>query len=152
CNVFHHERAIAEYIIMTMLALNRDLFQQDRNLRQGVWDGSCVTGPPRLSELSGRTLGILGYGHIGQEVTRLASAVDLRISSLRSGHSRRELEALLAASDFLVIACPLSPETTGLIGAAELALLRPAASLINIARGEIVDEAALYEALRDQRI
>jgi len=147
CNVFHHERAIAEYVIMTMLALDRDLFRQDRNLRRGEWEGSCVTGPPRASELGGRTLGILGYGHIGQELARLAAPFDMRIRFLRSGHSREDFEALLRESDFLVVACPLSTETRGLIGPAEFSLMRPTASLINVARGEVVDEAALYEAL-----
>ena len=152
CNVFHHERAIAEYVIMTMLALDRDLFRQDRNLRRGEWEGSCVTGPPRASELGGRTLGIVGFGHIGQELARLAAPFDMRIRFLRSGHSRADLEALLGGSDFVVVACPLSTETRGLIGAAEFGLMRPTASLINVARGEVVDEAALYEALEGRRI
>jgi phosphoglycerate dehydrogenase-like enzyme len=152
CNVFHHERAIAEYVMMTILALERRLFQQDRDLRQGLWAGSCVQGPPLATEVIGKTLGILGFGHIGQQVARLAKAFDMEIRSLRSGHSRAELEALLEASDFLVLACPLTPQTRGLIGPAELGRMRPTASLINVARGEVVDEAALYEALRDRRI
>jgi phosphoglycerate dehydrogenase-like enzyme len=152
CNVFHHERAIAEYVIMAMLALDRDLFRQDRNLRQGAWDGSCVVGPPGASELGGRTLGLLGYGHIGREVARLAERFDMDIRSLRSGHSRAGLEDFLGGTDFLVLACPLSAETRGLIGAAEFGLMRPTASLINVARGEVVDEEALYEALCSRRI
>jgi phosphoglycerate dehydrogenase-like enzyme len=152
CNVFHHERAIAEYVMMTTLALQRNLFQQDRDLRQGLWAGSCVQGPPLVSEVIGKTLGILGFGHIGKEVARLATAFDMEVRSLRSGHSRAELESLLETSDFLLLACPLTPETRGLIGPAELARMRPTASLINVARGEVVDEAALYEALRDRRI
>jgi phosphoglycerate dehydrogenase-like enzyme len=152
CNVFHHERAIAEYVMMTILALERNLFRQDRDLRQGLWAGSCVQGPPLATEVIGKTLGILGFGHIGQEVARLAKAFDMEIRSLRSGHSRAELESLLEASDFLVLACPLTPETRGLIGPAELARMRPTASMINVSRGEVADEAALYEALRDRRI
>jgi len=152
CNVFHHERAIAEYVMMTVLALDRDLFQKDRDLRKGLWAGSCVQGPPLATELSGRTLGILGYGHIGKEVARLAEAFEMEIRSLRSGHSHRELETLLETSDFLVVCCPLTTETRGMIGAAELPRMRPTASLINVARGEVVDETALYEALRDRRI
>src|SRR5580704_8894493 len=147
CNVFHHERAIAEYVMMTMLALDRELFLQDRQLRKGVWDGSCVQGPPRVSELTGRTLGIVGFGHIGREVARMASAFDLRILALRSRHGRAEFETLLAESDFIVLSCPLNEETKGLFGAAELAKMRPTASLINVARGEVVQEEALYEAL-----
>src|SRR5260370_18771075 len=65
CNVFHHERAIAEYVMMTVLALDRDLFQKDRDLRKGLWAGSCVQGPPLATEVTGKTLGILGFGHIG---------------------------------------------------------------------------------------
>ncbi len=152
CNVFHHERAMAEYVIMTMLALDRDLFRQDRNLRQGIWDGGCTVGPPQISELSGKTLGILGFGHIGKEVARLAAAFDMEICHLHSGHTRQELEALLGGSDFVLLACPLTAETRGLIGAAEFAGMRPSASLINVARAEVVDESALYEALRDRRI
>jgi phosphoglycerate dehydrogenase-like enzyme len=152
CNVFHHERAIAEYVMMTILALQRTLFQQDRDLRQGLWAGSCVQGPPLATEVIGKTLGIVGFGHIGQEVARLAKAFEMEIRSLRSGHSPAEMESLLEASDFLVLACPLTPETRGLIGPAEFARMRPTASLINVARGEVVDEAALYEALRDRRI
>jgi phosphoglycerate dehydrogenase-like enzyme len=152
CNVFHHERAIAEYVMMTILALDRNLFQQDRNLRQGLWAGSCVQGPPLATEASGKTVGIIGFGHIGREVARLAKAFEMEIRSLRSGHARADLEALLKGSDFVVLACPLTPETRGLIGPAELARMRPTASLINVARGEVVDEAALYEALRDRTI
>ena len=152
CNVFHHERAIAEYVMMTILALERNLFQQDRDLRQGLWAGSCVQGPPLATEVIGKTLGIVGFGHIGKEVARLATAFDMEVRSLRSGHSRAELESLIEGSDFLLLACPLTPETRGLIGAAELARMRTTASLINVARGEVVDEAALYEALRGRRI
>src|SRR5262249_30567454 len=77
CNVFHHERPIAEYVMMTALALDRELFRQDRDLRRGLWAGSCVQGPPQALELSGRTLGIIGYGHIGREIARVAAAFDL---------------------------------------------------------------------------
>jgi phosphoglycerate dehydrogenase-like enzyme len=111
-----------------------------------------VQGLPRASELSGRAIGIIGFGHIGREIARLAAPFDMRIRHIRSRHMRAELEALLAESDFVVVTCPLSDETRGMLGAAELARMRPTASLINVARGEILDEEALYEALRDRRI
>jgi phosphoglycerate dehydrogenase-like enzyme len=152
CNVFHHEHAIAEYVIMTILALDRNLFQQDRDLRQGRWAGSCVQGPPQASELTGKTVGIIGSGHIGKEVARLAHFFEMETRAIRSDHSRADLEALLEASDFLVISCPLTPQTRGLIGPAEFAKMQPTASLINVARGEVVEEAALFEALRDKQI
>ncbi len=152
CNVFHHGRAIAEYVIMTILALDRNLFEQDRELRQGRWAGSCVQGPPLASELTGKTVGILGLGHIGKEVARLAHLFEMETRAIRSDHSRADLEALLESSDFLVISCPLTPQTRGMIGPAEFAKMRPTASLINVARGEVVDEAALFAALRDKQI
>src|SRR5260370_35197535 len=152
CNVFHHERAIAEYVIMTILALDRNLLQQDRELRQGRWAGSCVQGPPHASELTGNTVGILGLGHIGKEVARLAHFFEMETRAIRSDHSRADLEALLESSDFLVISCPLTPQTRGMIGPAEFAKMRPTASLINVARAEVVDEAALLAALRDKQI
>src|SRR5207249_10909636 len=86
------------------------------------------------------------------EVARVAAPFDMRIRFLRSGHTREDLEALLRESDFLVVACPLTTETRGLIGATEFSLMRPTASLINVARGEVMDEAALYEALEGRRI
>lgn len=152
CNVFHHERAIAEYVVMTILALDRDLFRQDRDLRRGIWRGSCVQGPPLATELGGRTLGIVGFGHIGREIARLIEPFGLSLFPLRSQHTRAEFETLLAESDFVVVACPLTEATRSLIGAPELARMRPTASLINVARGEVIDEQALYEALRDRRI
>jgi phosphoglycerate dehydrogenase-like enzyme len=152
CNVFHHERAIAEYVIMTVLAMERNLICIDRDLRLGIWDSSCVTGPPLTRELAGRKLGILGFGHIGREVARLARAFDMEIDSLASRHTPAELKSLLAGSDYLVIACPLNEQTAGLIGSAELSLMKPTAALIQVARGEILDEKALYEALRDRTI
>ena len=99
CNVFHHERAIAEYVIMTVLAMERNLIRIDRDLRLGLWESSCVTGPPMARELAGSKLGILGFGHIGREVEHLASAFDMQIDSLASRYTRTELESLLAGSD-----------------------------------------------------
>ena len=152
CNTFHHERAIAEYVIMTMLALERDLFRQDRNLRAGLWASSCVTGPPVFRELAGRALGLIGFGHIGRQTAQLASALDMVIVPVNSTSSREELESLLAGSDYVVISCPLTGRTRGLIGPAELGLMRPHACLIQVARAEIIEEQALYEALASRRI
>lgn len=152
CNVFHHERAIAEYVLMAALAMQRGLIRADRDLRRGVWDSSCVAGPPQARELAGCKLGVLGFGHIGREVARLASAFDMEIDAVASGHSRSELEALLSSSDYVVVACPLNERTRGLIGRRELSLMKSTAGLIQVARGEILDERALYEALRDRTI
>ncbi|MBK9166356.1 MAG: hypothetical protein IPM24_02700 [Bryobacterales bacterium] len=152
CNVYHHESAIAEHVLMVMLALDRGLIAQDRQLRNGRWEGSCVTGPPLARELAGRTLGVVGLGHIGRSSARLAEAFGMATHGIGSRHQRSDLERLLASSDFVLISCPLSPRTRGLIGMAELRLMRPEACLINVARGPVVDEDALYEALRKRGI
>ncbi len=115
-----------------------------------------------LRELRGLTVGIIGLGDIGGEIARLCRAFGMRVLGLRR-HPRPyehadevlgpdRLHDLLAHSDFVVITCPLTEETRGLIGRAELAAMNPDAWLINVARGAIVDEEALLEALRERKI
>jgi phosphoglycerate dehydrogenase-like enzyme len=163
CNVYGHEHAIAEYAFMTMLALNRDLLNMDRRFRTGDWQDRA-NGPQR--ELRGTTLGIVGLGRIGAEVARRATVFGMRvIAATRSPESTRHaalgldrvtgMEALhevLAESDFVVIAVPLQDDTIGLIDAAALRAMKPGAFLVNVARGPVIDEDALYEALRDRAI
>ena len=98
--------------------------------------------------LAGRTLGVIGYGNIGREVVRLLRPFGMRVlvSTPRlpadDGVELSELEALLAASDVVVVACPLKPETRHVLDARRLALMKPTAFLVNVARGPIVDQAA----------
>jgi phosphoglycerate dehydrogenase-like enzyme len=161
CNVFGHEVAIAEYVLMAMLTLNRELLHLDRALRSGDW-GDRV--PQR--ELRGRTLAIVGLGHIGAQVARYASGIGMRaIGVTQSPDTARRTELGLAAlsgldrlpevlaeADFVVLAVPLLPETIGLIGEPELGAMKRSAYLINVARGGVVDERALYRALRERTI
>ena len=112
-------------------------------------------------ELGGRTVGVVGMGHIGREVARLAKAFGCRVLAIRRSYRERgadppadealppaDLDYLLGESDFVVLAAPLSEETAGLIGERELRLLGPHGYLINVARGGLVDEPALVRALR----
>jgi phosphoglycerate dehydrogenase-like enzyme len=163
CNVFGHERGIAEYVFTTMGMLNRDYPGMDRRLRQGDWRDHL--GMP-LPELQGKTVAIVGLGRIGAEVARWATFLHmnvigvarnpLSVSARASGIERivsfAELRTILPEADFLVLALPLTGETRGLIGARELATMKPSAFLINVARGEVVDETALYAALKDRSI
>jgi phosphoglycerate dehydrogenase-like enzyme len=165
CNVYGHERAIAEWIVMAMLALSRRLLPHDRNLRRGEWPAANrIVGVPER-ELRGRTVGMVGFGHIGREAALLSRALGMRtIAVTRSPDSARpvgaldhlggydELPLLFDESDFVVVCVPLSPETRGLIGERELRLLGPNGYLLNVARGEVVDEGSLYAALRDRAI
>jgi phosphoglycerate dehydrogenase-like enzyme len=119
---------------------------------------------PLWSELAGKTLGILGYGRIGQAVARRALAFDMHVIAIRRDATRPDphglpflrgpeaLEELLSRSDYLAITLTLTPDTRGLLDASRLRLLKPSAILINVARGEIVDEDALYQALQQRAI
>ena len=163
CNVFGHEAAIAEYVFMAILALNRDLLNMDARFRQADWSDRTRGPQP---EINGQTLGIVGLGHIGAEVARVGRAFGMRVVGVtRSPNLGRaevlglawlgdmaRLRPLLAEADFVVVAVPLEASTTGLIGRDELAAMKPGAFLVNVARGEVVDEAALYAALHDRRI
>jgi phosphoglycerate dehydrogenase-like enzyme len=159
CNMFGHETSIAEYVMMAMLALNRDLIGTDRRLHEGDWRDSDTLRPQR--DLFGRVVAIVGYGHIGAAVARYATAfgMEVRVATRNVGcHARddlplayrgplSDLQAVLAPADFVVIALPLTPETIDLFGEAEFAMMRPSACLINVARARIVNEAALFAAL-----
>ncbi|MEK7363816.1 MAG: 2-hydroxyacid dehydrogenase [candidate division NC10 bacterium] len=163
-NVYGHDNGIAEYVLGVMLALGRGFCRMDAAMREGRWEGSwVVSAPPRL-ELAGKTLGLLGYGRIGGRLSQFAQALGMEVWALRRGAWTTEpagpafrggpddLDKVLERADYLVIALPLTPETRGLLGARQLWLMKPTAFLINVARAEIVDEAALYEALREGTI
>ncbi|MEU9077184.1 NAD(P)-dependent oxidoreductase [Kitasatospora sp. NPDC048538] len=143
--------AVAEFALAQLLTLTRGLPAHDRATHQGRW-GAPTTPPRELSEL---TLGIVGLGRTGRALAARAGALGMAVQA----HSRRppappvrsaaSLDALLAGSDVVSLHVPLTPQTRGLLGRRELALLRPGSILLNTARGGIVDERALAEALRD---
>ena len=164
-NCYEHEQGIAEYVVMMCLALARELLVADRTIRQGNWKLFPALGYPFFPELGGQTIGIIGLGRIGKAVAKLTSGFNMRRIALDAfpvpddvkeslqvdwigGTS--DLDRLLGESDFVVISAPYSDETRGMLGKRELSLLKPTAFLINPARAEIVDEEALYEALRDK--
>jgi phosphoglycerate dehydrogenase-like enzyme len=164
-NAYGHDVGIAEYVIGAMLALARDFCRLDASLRRGRWESVWSGAPvPLWSELAGKTLGILGYGRIGQAVARRALAFDMHVIAIRRDAARPDphglpfvrgpeaLEELLSRSDYLAITLALTPDTRGLLDASRLRLLKPSAILINVARGEIVDEDALYQALQQRAI
>jgi phosphoglycerate dehydrogenase-like enzyme len=158
-NVYEHETPIAEYVLMVMLAHVKEFLPRLQTFRAGQWDGSGRVGGVTHGELNGQTLGIFGYGHIGQAIAARARAFGMRVATVSKDPvpaasiqpdflaGPGQLPDLLRQSDFLVIAAPITPETEGRIGAAELALLPPGAMLVNVSRAEIVCEQALYDAL-----
>lgn len=159
-NAYGHDVGIAEYVVGAMLALARDFCRIDASLRRGRWESVWSGTPvPLWSELAGKTLGIVGYGRIGQAVARRALAFDMEVLAIRRDASRPDpnrlgflrgpeaLDDVLGRADFLALTLALTPDTRGLIDARALGRMKPAAILINVARAEVVDEAALYDAL-----
>src|SRR4051812_47061429 len=166
-NAFGHEVGIAEYAIGAMIALTRGFARLDAALREGRWESQWAVGvpaPPLWPELAGKTLGILGFGHIGRALAQRAAAFDMRVCAIRReteaesparvafvGGPER-LEEVLRGADYLAITLSLSNATRGMLDDRRLRLLKPTAILINVARAEIVDEMALYEALASGRL
>ena len=166
-NTFHHARPIAEHVLMVTLMLSRNVAAADRAVRQGQWrtiaTDDDVPFHPVLADL---TLGLVGLGSIGAEVARLAGSLGMKVCAVRRNPSaplpegvrlgwvggNHELHGLLAESDVVVVTVPLDSETRGMIGAAELSAMKATALLINVARGAVVEQAALYEALKERRI
>lgn len=153
--------AVAELTLGLVLAVTRNIVRADRRIREGVWDKAGSAGP----ELAGRTLGVVGAGRIGSRLAELGRAVGMRVvasvarpspprdAELRErGVRRLALTDLLATADVVCLTVPLTEATRGLVGAPELAAMRPDSYLVNVSRGGVVDEAALYKALRDGTI
>ena len=164
CNVDGHEQAIAEYCLMTMLALSHKLVDIATAFREpGSWLGGGAGGGPLHGEILGKTVGIVGYGKIGREVARRAAAFGCTIIAANRSpiadkgeaseiYPLGELDTMLPRCDVAVIAAGLGAETRHLIDAGRLALMKPTALLVNIGRALICDEEALYVALKDNRI
>jgi phosphoglycerate dehydrogenase-like enzyme len=158
-NLHHNDAATAELALALLLAVSRRVLPVDRLLRQHDWTPRYEP-PPQLI-LAGRTALILGYGAIGRRVARALQALDMRVLATRRHQTEPQddgiatvfpaaaLSELLPQAHVLVITLPLTAETKGLIGARELALLPRGAILVNVGRGPIVEEAALYQALVD---
>lgn len=163
CNVYGHEGPIAEYVVAALLGRHIPFAEADAGLRAGSWHWLAGRPDNLREEWSGSRLGIVGYGHIGREVARKAKAFDVVVHvanrSFRGDdrHVDRawpleDLPRMCAEVDALVVTLPDAPETRGLVDAACFAALPPHAVVLNVGRGTVIEEQALYEALREQRI
>ena len=151
---------VAEHVLASLIQLARRRGAVAARLQAGPsgWAAARALADTGF-ELPGRTVGLVGYGHVGQAIARICTALAMRVLvHTRSGPGSQtgapevehvSLAELLPRSDFVVLACPLTAHTRGLIGAAELAAMRPGACLVNVARGPVVQEAALIDALRN---
>lgn len=147
--------AVSEHAVLLMLAVSRQLVRQHLSVAAGNWRGNQT---PRVHELRGKTLGIVGLGTIGKKTARLAQAFGMRViyyDIARLAEDQEDqldvrfrlLRELLREADLVSLHTPLNATTRHLIGAAELALMKPTAILVNTARGPVVDETALHAAL-----
>ena len=163
CNCFEHEIGVAEFVIAAVLMRLTRIAEMDRHLRLGDWSDSLLTDGPMHAELHGRTVGIIGYGHIARALAERLGPFGARVLACTrtpekaddladAVHGMERLDWMLELSDVVVVTCPLSEETRGLIDATALARMKEGAILVNVARGPIVDEEALYRALVERRI
>jgi glyoxylate reductase len=153
--------ATAETAWALIYACARRVGEAERSLRAGKWEG---WGPRQFlgHDIVGKTLGIIGSGRIGQQVARMSRGLGMpllyfnrspnAVMEKELGATRVSLDELLRSSDVISIHTPLTPETRHLIGKTQLAMMKPTAILINTSRGAVIDEAALVEALRENRI
>jgi D-2-hydroxyacid dehydrogenase (NADP+) len=146
-----------------ILALSRRLPEARDNQAKRVWRGMIGDLAEREDELGGKTLLVVGLGDIGGRLARIAKAFDMRVVGLRRDpgagrgpadavHRMEELKPLLPEADFVALSCPLTKETENLVDAEALSRMKPSAHLVNVARGRVVDEAALVDALAARRI
>lgn len=162
CNCFGHENAIAEYVMAALLQRHVPLAKADADLRQGRW--TYWAGRPNAmhTELGHQTLGLLGFGHIAQTLAHRAKAFGMRVHAANrspiqnplvdQAFGLNELHAFMASADAIVVTLPLTPQTQGMVDAQAIGAMRPDAVLLNVGRGAVIDEQALYEALAGRRI
>jgi len=163
CNVYEHETPIAEYVMVAMLDHEIGYSRMRADFNNKRWPDLYRARIPH-GELSGKTLGLIGYGRIGREVAKRAKAFGMKVIAanrsaftngreyLDQGLPMNALGQLLTDSDYVVIACPLSDSTRGLIDTSALTKMHRNSVLINVSRAEIVDQKALYDALSNGRI
>jgi D-3-phosphoglycerate dehydrogenase len=153
---FSNTRSVAEMVIAEIIMLSRQLGDRNTEMHSGVWRKIAAGS----HEVRGKTLGVVGYGHIGSQVSILAEFFGMRVifydvaAKLPLGNSTPvpALETLLAQSDFVTLHVPETPQTKGMIGAAQLAVMKKGARLINASRGTVVDVPALADALRREHL
>jgi len=160
CNVHGYATpSVVQHVFTLLLALTTRFNEYTSAVKQGAWSKSnffCLLDYP-IRELDGKTIGIVGYGHLGRAVAKVAEAFGMKVMlAKRNSEDQRPgrcpLHDLLPQVDVLSLHCPLTEETRGMIGADELALMKKDAVLINTARGGLVDEYALLESLKVQQI
>ena len=163
CNTNQHSEPIAEYVMLGILEFAVNMRLMDRELRQGRWTygGSIVRGK-KHSEIQNKTIGFIGYGHIAKRVTELATPFGMKFLALSRNPQQDDrliwwkdsahLDELLSESDYILITSPLSDSTRDMINESSLKKMKPTGVIINVARGPIINEEAIYQALKNRQI
>lgn len=164
CNIHANKTAVSEHAFALILALAKNVVNYDRDLRLGKWHGFSTKEP--TIQLQGKSLGIIGLGSIGWEIAKIAKSFGMKIYALKNKIGEKDLEKteileflgeekdlhnVIKKADFILVAVPLTSRTKGLIGEKELKLMK-GKYLINIARGAIIDEEALFKALEKRHL
>lgn len=163
CNAFEHDIGISEYVMSAILHFTVDLAQRSARFKSGDWSDTPQLFGAFRPELAGKTLGCIGYGTIGRAVAMRAKAFGMHVMAVtrlpRPFDPEPDwlgglglTEALAEASDFILVACPLNAETKGLLGKRYIKAMKSNAVVINVARGLLVDEDVLFEALKSKKI
>ncbi len=160
CNVRAYATpSVAQHVFSLILCLNRKLISYKQAVNDGRWSNSdffCYFGDP-ISELEAKVIGIIGYGELGKRVAKIAECFGMKVLIAKRDQADRrggrvDLTTLLSTSDVVSLHCPLTESNHHMIGADELKVMKPEAILINTARGGLVDEAALLDALKNRKI
>lgn len=156
---YSNSESVAEHTVAFIMALAHQLVKLDSGVREGDWD---IRNRIRLTEMHGKTVGLIGCGRIGRAVARrLALGLDMKVLTYGTRHPEKlpdyveltgSLEELLQRSDFVSIHCPSTPETKGLITMKYLSMMKKDAFLVNTARGDVINEQDLYQALTEGMI
>lgn len=163
CNAYGHEIAIAEYVMTALLSRHVPLADADARLRAGDWRYLAGAEGGLRSELGSQSIGIIGYGHIGKSVAARAAAFGMKVhvanrtpvadpAGLAGLHALPDLAAMMGQVDVVLNTLPLMDDTRGMIGARELAAMRAHAIILNVGRGAVIDEDALFDALERRAI
>lgn len=163
CNCFGHEEAITEYVMAAVLTKYIPLVDADLKLRQGNWHYMAGRPEGLRQGCSGSSIGLLGYGHIGKALARRAKVFNMEVHVANRSHvipddivdyyhPLSELDSFFSAVDVLVVSLPLTEETIGLVNKKAFAAMRHDSLVINVGRGQVIEENALYEALKTKEI
>ena len=152
--------SVSQHVFMLILALSSGFIEYQSDIKQGAWQNQnqfCLLSHP-MQELNGKTIGLIGYGHIAQSVERIALAFGMKVLIAQSFNpanrqeNRTDLQTLLAQSDVISLHCPLTEQTRHLIAQDEFSTMKPSAIIINTARGGIIHESDLLNALKTGEI